>query len=374
MSVNIISLNQIIALFKDFADRHYFINDFGYGATSDIGTSRQMEFPYMWVTTTQDSVINPQNRTAIPDLSFVVLFMDKTNNQENYLDINGVNSNNVQEILSDTLQTLQDFITEIQVSFGDYGLMLIDVVRCYPGIDETQDSVNGWIGEFTIRVKHSNCILPTGEIVQTNLTPINPTTRYLTCDTLSNCQVIQDIQNEIDSLTGTSYNVGLFSQTGDSVTISATTTETSLIGGGVGSLSVPPNGFNIGDSFRVKMGGVISNQNNHTLRLKLKSGSVILADSGVKTLQSHSNDIWDLGVDFTIRNIGSGGTGSIITLGTFQTTKKNSGNVQGFSFETLNNTTFDTTTSNTLDITIEWGQSSSNDIIYSRTFTLNKVY
>jgi hypothetical protein len=201
MSVNIISLNQIIALFKDFADRHYFINDFGYGATSDIGTSRQMEFPYMWVTTTQDSVINPQNRTAIPDLSFVVLFMDKTNNQENYLDINGVNSNNVQEILSDTLQTLQDFITEIQVSFGDYGLMLIDVVRCYPGIDETQDSVNGWIGEFTIRVKHSNCILPTGEIVQTNLTPINPTTRYLTCDTLSNCQVIQDIQTELSGLT-----------------------------------------------------------------------------------------------------------------------------------------------------------------------------
>ena len=215
MSVNIISLNQIIALFKDFADRHYFINDFGYGATSDIGTSRQMEFPYMWVTTTQDSVINPQNRTAIPDLSFVVLFMDKTNNQENYLDINGVNSNNVQEILSDTLQTLQDFITEIQVSFGDYGLMLIDVVRCYPGIDETQDSVNGWIGEFTIRVKHSNCILPTGEIVQTNLTPINPTTRYLTCDTLSNCQVIQDIQNELDSLTGDTNYYGSFSFSGN---------------------------------------------------------------------------------------------------------------------------------------------------------------
>lgn len=160
MSVNIISLNQIIALFKDFADRHYFINDFGYGATSDIGTSRQMVFPYMWVTTTQDSVIRIGNKTAIPDLSFVVLFMDKTNNQENYLDINGVNSNNVQEILSDTLQVLQDFVTEIQVNYGKYGLMLTEDVRCYPGIDETQDSVNGWIGEFILRITHSNCILP----------------------------------------------------------------------------------------------------------------------------------------------------------------------------------------------------------------------
>jgi hypothetical protein len=202
------------------------------------------------------------------------------------------------------------------------------------------------------------------------LSPINPFTRYLTCDTLSLCPTIIDIENQLSGITPT----GLFSQTGDSIVVSATTTETSLIDGGVGSLSVPPNGFNIGDSFRVKMGGVISNQNNHTLRLKLKSGSVILADSGVKTLQSHSNDIWDLGVDFTIRNIGSGGTASIMTLGTFHTTKKNSGNVIGFGFDTLNNTTFDTTISNTLDITLEWGQSSSNDIIYSRTFTLNKVY
>lgn len=198
MSVNIISLNQIIDLFKDFADRHYFINDFGYGATSDIGTSRQMEFPYMWVTTTQDSVINPQNKTAIPDLSFVVLFMDKTNIQENYLQTNGVNSNNVQEVLSDMLQVLQDFVTEVQVNFNNYGLSFVDVVRCYPGIDETQDSVNGWIGEFTLRVKHSNCILPTGDIVQTNLSPINPTTRYLTCDTVTACTSLQQyVQSQV---------------------------------------------------------------------------------------------------------------------------------------------------------------------------------
>lgn len=201
MSVNIISLNQIIDLFKDFADRHYFINDFGYGPTSDIGTTRQMEMPYMWVTTSQNSVIRATNKTAIPDLSFTVLFMDKTNIQENYLEENGVNSNNVQEILSDMLQCLQDFITEIQVNFGNYGIMLLDDINCYPAVDETQDSVNGWVGEFTIRTKHSNCILPTGDIVQTNLSPINPTTRYLTCDTVTACtQLQQYIQQQAGTI------------------------------------------------------------------------------------------------------------------------------------------------------------------------------
>ena len=56
---------------------------------------------------------------------------------------------------------------------------------------------------------------------------------------------------------GTTYKVkktylkeGLFSQTSDSVTVSGTTSETTIIGGGIGSLSVPSNGFSVGDSFR----------------------------------------------------------------------------------------------------------------------------
>lgn len=200
MSVNIISLNQIVDLFSGFADRHYFLNDFGFGPTSEIGTSRQMDFPYMWVTLNENSVINPQNRTAIPELSFSVLFMDKTNIQSNYLEINGDNSDNIQEILSDMLQVLQDFVTEVQVDWGNYGIIFQDTISCFPATDETQDKVNGWVGQFSFKLKHSNCILPTGDITQTNLSPINPMTRYLTCDTLSTCQVIQDIENDIDVL------------------------------------------------------------------------------------------------------------------------------------------------------------------------------
>ena len=42
-------------------------------------------------------------------------------------------------------------------------------------------------------------------------------------------------------------NYGLFAQTSTSTPVTNTTTETSLLDGGVGSLTVPANGFNVGD-------------------------------------------------------------------------------------------------------------------------------
>jgi hypothetical protein len=201
MSVNIISLNQIINLFSSFAEQHFFIKDFGYGPTSDIGTSRQMEFPYLWLSLDQQSSISVVNKTAVPRYGITILLMDKINIQQNYLDINGVNSDNSQEILSDTLQCLQDLITEIEVNWGNYGLKIDGDVSCFPAIDETPDKVCGWVGQFPLKVKHSNCITPMGNIVQTNLSPINPFSQYLTCDTLPNCPTIINIENQLSGLT-----------------------------------------------------------------------------------------------------------------------------------------------------------------------------
>jgi hypothetical protein len=67
--------------------------------------------------------------------------------------------------------------------------------------------LNGWVAEFAIRLKHSNCITPTGDIVvNTNLTPINPVTRYLTCDTVTGCTSFQQyIENAISSISGNTY-------------------------------------------------------------------------------------------------------------------------------------------------------------------------
>lgn len=167
---------------------------------------------------------------------------------------------------------------------------------------------------------------------------------------------------------------GLFSQTGNSAVVSATTIETTIIDGGVGTLSVPANGFQIGDSFRAIMGGVINAGNNEDIQIRIKSDSVSLADSGMQNLIGSTNDIWVLQIDFTIRSIGSAGAASIVTLGVFTTHKTSNNTSSGFSFNTVNNSTFDTTIDNTLDITVEWNTDSGSNSIYSDIFVLNKIY
>lgn len=165
---------------------------------------------------------------------------------------------------------------------------------------------------------------------------------------------------------------GLFSQTGNSVTVSGTTTETTIIGDGVGTLSVPANGFSVGDSFQLIMGGVLDNTNDD-ITIRLKSDSVILATSATFNPAS-SGDNWFMTVFFTIRSIGPAGVASISTHGNFQVVKASNGTVFGEAFYTLNNTDFDTTISNTLDITAQFSSNDPLNYIYSDLFVLNKTF
>ena len=174
--------------------------------------------------------------------------------------------------------------------------------------------------------------------------------------------------------TSLTSNYGLFAQTANSTPVTATTTESTLINGGIGTLSVPANGFNIGDSFRAIFGGVLNAANNQTIRIRVKSGAVIFLDSGPQSITNITNDIFSLNVDFTIRTLGTAGVASIVSLGTFHFTKTSNAATQGFASNTINNTTFDTTIPNTLDVTVQWGSNNVDNSIYSDIFILNKTF
>jgi hypothetical protein len=168
-------------------------------------------------------------------------------------------------------------------------------------------------------------------------------------------------------------NTGLFAQTGNSTTHTGTSFGT-LIDGGVGSLTVPANGFSVGDSFKVEMGGLLSAQNNNTITIRLKSNAVILADSPAFTLPTINNQVFNLSVNFTIRSIGAAGVASIVTIGQLHILKNASGTQEGFAWNVINNTTFNTTITNLLDIQAKFSSSSANNSIYSDMFILNKIY
>lgn len=179
----------------------------------------------------------------------------------------------------------------------------------------------------------------------------------------------------LNSITyGPGNNYGLFAQTGNSTIITGTTAESSLINGGVGTLSVPANSFRVGDSFRAEFGGLLSSKNNDTIRIRVKANSAILADSGTQTMQTATNDVWELTVTFTVRALGAAGVASIVSLGVFHTTKQSNGAPQGFAFNTVNNTTFDTTVDNTLNVTSQFSSTSNDNSIYTDILVLNKIY
>lgn len=187
-------------------------------------------------------------------------------------------------------------------------------------------------------------------------------------------------------LSGTTYKIkqstltpfpvvyGLFAQTGSSTPVSGTTVETSIIGSGTGTLSVPINGFRVGDSFNAKLNGHISCVGTATIHIRVKSNSVLLGDTGVIALDTSTNKHWQLDLNFTIRSIGGVGVGSIVSYGSFGYIKNSGLNFEDANFVTVNNTTFDTTILNTLEITAEWNTNNSGNSIYSDIFVLNKIY
>ena len=158
-------------------------------------------------------------------------------------------------------------------------------------------------------------------------------------------------------------SIGNYAQTANSATIN-TVGEQSIIGTGVGSLAIPENIFAVGDSFHGKMGGLINatgGGGRSEFTIKIKTGTTILASTGVFDLDTSTNQGWEVELDFTIAAIGA--TGTICTNGNFAYTKNGSRQVYGYIFQDVQ--PIDTTASNTLDV---------GDDIYSANFVLYKVF
>ena len=168
---------------------------------------------------------------------------------------------------------------------------------------------------------------------------------------------------------------GLYAQTALGTNITNTITETSLIGTGVGTLTIPANGFQVGDSFHASLAGHISCVGTATLRIRVKTvGGILLADTDVMALDTATNKHWNLDIDFTVRALGAAGVASIVSGGMFAYTKNSGLNFEGVNISIVNNTTFDTTVDNTLIITAQWNAANAGDSIYSEIFILNKIY
>jgi hypothetical protein len=171
-----------------------------------------------------------------------------------------------------------------------------------------------------------------------------------------------------------SNNYGLHAQIEQCTPIVPSSGEASLIGLGVGTLEVPRDVFQVGDSFVVKMCGKITCANAEVLHIHVLSNGIIILNVLAYTMPKCSDKYWDLILDFTVTKIGIAGTAELFANGTFTYNKDAATSIDGLHFGEIGNTTFDTTVSNTLDITAEWITAHRSNVIQSQNFVLNKTF
>jgi len=214
-----------------------------------------------------------------------------------------------------------------------------------------------------------------------NITSINGNSLAIFVDGDDGNLKLKDVRGNIQKITDyippipPTNNYGLYAQTENSIPVTATTQELSLIDGGVGTLTIPANGFSVGDSFQALFVGSISCIGTATLDIRVKTETgVVLADTQIVGMDLTTNKKWRLDINFTIRKLGVATVASIASGGLFSYTKNSGLNFEGSNFSLINNTTFDTTIENKLVVTAQWNTNNSNNSIYTEIFTLNKIY
>ena len=190
--------------------------------------------------------------------------------------------------------------------------------------------------------------------------------------------VITNIVN-CQSINGLTPVGGLFAGTSDSLNVASTTAEISIlpltfVGVGFG---VPPNGFSVGDTFRLELSGPFNSNNNDTLTIRLKGGptSTTLLSTLVVPLNASSGSVFQLSVLFQIRAIGGAGVADIISDADLTYNQSGAGgSFVGEQSLSQNNTTFDTTLANVLDVTAQFSSTSANNNMTTRVSKLQKTF
>lgn len=179
--------------------------------------------------------------------------------------------------------------------------------------------------------------------------------------------------NTLISIKPSTTNEGLFAQIVDGP-IATGTLDTSIIGPGVGTLTVPANAFQVGDSFKASLYGHISCSNNEDLIIKLECTTGPLGGTGTISMPQCSDQHFEFEIQFTIRSLGGPGAASVLTAGFFTYSKDASNAFEGANFIYEENVLFDTTVSQTLDIKVLWGSNDPTNKIFVQSFVLTKIF
>lgn len=143
------------------------------------------------------------------------------------------------------------------------------------------------------------------------------------------------------------------------VQVANTTTETTLIGAGVGNLTLPANFYRVSRTLEIIASGFISVTGTPTLNIRLKHGSTTVISTGaVATVGTLSQHGWMLRALLTCQSVGAGG---VIQGGGSFDYDSTVGEVLGM--VNTSGSTLATTASHAIGLTAQWGAADPANII-----------
>jgi hypothetical protein len=158
-----------------------------------------------------------------------------------------------------------------------------------------------------------------------------------------------------------------FSQSA-TVTVASTAAETTLVGAGLGSVTLGTASQNTaGKALRVKLWGWLSNIATPTLNLKVKAGSVVLAATGDVTLGADQTDVQvEIEVDIVTRTTGA--TGTVFAAG-----RARVGVVWYPMLNTAASSALDLTSALVMNVTADWSASDAGNTIKAAIILIEKL-
>lgn len=162
----------------------------------------------------------------------------------------------------------------------------------------------------------------------------------------------------------------IFTQTSDQ-TIANTTTETTLIGSGVGTVTLPANFWVAGKTVRIKAYGKYSTDpmlsGNETVKVKIGS-TTISTNSGISFGLMETDSYWEAEVIITCRTTGVSGT--VYSQGLFSYQVTGSTRLTSDPLKNSATDTIDTTASAALNLTFQWPTADAGDTITTTNLTV----
>lgn len=145
---------------------------------------------------------------------------------------------------------------------------------------------------------------------------------------------------------------------------------------GVGERVVPANAFIVGGTYRISQGGFLSCVNNATLTIRIYgggAGNVLLGALPTLTIPTSSNQWFGIESYFVVRALGGNNVAEISARVVYTQNVDNQNAVYGQSFHTINNSTFNSTVPNKLQITAQWG-AQNDGLITTTQATFHRIF